>query len=123
MVLGSIAGLNVSPSIRSNGSGFRSGLRSGLRVDPVDFEALRFVEEERRIDASGEPAVEVGGVVCADNEDMLGVGDPVRVVMDHGLIAVEGEAVVHVAPDGVGGDQLYVGGLVLNLAGEGAGGV
>ena len=43
--------------------------------------------------------------------------------MNHRLVAVEGEAVVHVALDGVGGDELDVGGLALDLAGEGAGGV
>ena len=92
-------------------------------VDPVDFEALRFVEKERLVDASGEPAVELGGVVRADDEQMFGVGNAVGVVVDHRLIAVEGETVVHVALDGLGGDELDVGSLALNLAGQRTGGV
>ena len=48
-----------------------------LGVDAVDFEALRFIEEERLVDAAGEPVVEVGGVVGADDEDVFGVGDAV----------------------------------------------
>src|ERR1700733_1299582 len=102
-----------------------------LGVDAVDFEALRFVEEERLVDAAGEPAIEVGRVVGADDEDVFGCGDAVGVVVDHWLIAVEGEAVVHVALEGgagaagelVGGDELDAGGLALDLAGEGARGV
>ena len=46
-----------------------------LCVDPVDLEALGLVEEERRVNASAEPAVEVGGVVCPDDEDVLVCGD------------------------------------------------
>src|ERR1700675_1198909 len=53
---------------------------------------------------------------------MLSVRDTVGLVVDHRLIAVEGQTVVHIALDGVGGDQLYVRGPALDLAGEGAGG-
>src|SRR5258705_8100154 len=110
-----------SMSVRSSRS-LRAGTQ-GLGIDAVDFEALRFVEKERCVDASGEPAVEPGGVIGADDEDMLGGRDPVGFVVDHRLIAVEGEAIVHIALDGVGGDQLYVRGVALDLAGEGTGGV
>src|SRR5271170_6176797 len=67
--------------------------------------------------------VEGGGVVGADDEEMLGVRDAGGFVVNHGLVAVEGEAVVHVALDGVGGDELDAGGLFLDFASERAGGV
>ena len=92
-------------------------------VDAVDLQALRFVEEEGLVDSAGEPVVEGGGVVGADDEEVLGVGDSGGFVVDHGLVAVEGEAVVHVALDGVGGDEFDVRGFFLYFASEGAGGV
>src|SRR5271170_5742519 len=54
---------------------------------------------------------------------MFGVGDAGYVVVDHRLVEVEGQAIVHVALDGVGGDELYVGRLTLDLPGERTGGV
>src|SRR5438270_12989859 len=80
--------------------------RSGLGVDAVDFKALRFVQEEGGINASGEPAVKVGGVVGAYDEDMLGGGDCVGLVVVHRLVAVVCQAVIHSALDGAGLDQL-----------------
>src|SRR5580704_2703493 len=94
-----------------------------LRVDPVDLEALRLVEKERLIDASSQPAVEVGGVVCPDDEEMLACGNAVGVVVNHRLIAVEGKTVVHVPFDGVGSDELHVWCYTLNLTSQRAGGV
>ena len=47
---------------------------------------------------------------------MFGVGDSGGFVVDHGLVAVEGEAVVHVALDGVGGDEFDVRGFFLYFA-------
>ena len=67
----------------------------GLGVDPVDFDALRFVKEEGLVDAPGKPMVEIGGVYL-DDQEMLGVGDTVGSVVNHWLIAIEGETVVGV---------------------------
>src|SRR5258707_1916388 len=94
-----------------------------LCVDPVDLEALRLVEKERSVNTSSQPAVEVGGVVCPDDEEMFGCGNAVGVVVNHRLIAIKGETIVHVALDGVGGDELHVWSCALNLTGQGTGGV
>jgi len=54
---------------------------------------------------------------------MLGVWNSGGFVVNHGLVAVEGKAVVHIALDGVGGDEFDAGGLFLDFTGKGAGGV
>ena len=45
------------------------------------------------------------------------------VVVDEGLVAVEGEAVVHIALDVLEGDDFFAGGVLGDLLREGAGGV
>ncbi len=91
--------------------------------DFVDFKALGFVEEERDIDAAGEKAVEVGLIVAADDEDVLLGGDAVVFVVDHGLVAVKGESVDHVALDVLDGDEADSGGVLSDFLGERACGV
>ena len=94
-----------------------------LAVDLVDGEALGFVEEERLVDAAGEVMVEGGLVVGAGDEDVFAVGDAVGVVVDGALVAVEGEAVDHVAFDILDGDDFFAGCGCGDLAGERTGGV
>ena len=89
----------------------------------VDGETLGFVEEERLVDAAGEIAVEVWLGGGGDDEDVGAGGDAAVRVVDHLLVAVEGEAVVHVALDAEGCDGALVGGLGSDLLGKGAGGV
>ena len=84
-------------------------------VDAVYLEALRFIAEERFVDAPIEPAVEIAGVVGTDDEEVFGCGNTVGVVVDHGLVSVEGQAVVHIAFDGVGRDELVVRSDLLDL--------
>jgi hypothetical protein len=64
--------------------------------------------------------VEIPGVAGADDKDVFRVWNAVDAVVDHGLVAIEGEAVVHVAFD-VSGNELHVGCLLLNFAGERSG--
>ena len=61
--------------------------------------------------------VEVPAVAGADDQDVFRVWNAVGAVVDHGLVAIEGKAVVHVALD-VRGDELHVGCLLLDFAGE-----
>ena len=107
----------------------RETLRLG--VDAVDFEALRFIEKEGFVDAASEPAIKFVVVVCPNDEQVFCRRHAVGTVVDHRLVAVEGEPIVHVPLDGrggaagnlVGGDELYVGSLLLDLAGKGTSGI
>ena len=67
--------------------------------------------------------VELVGVAGGDDEKMLAGGDAIGAVVDEALVAVEGEAVVHVALDALDGEGFEAGGLAVDLACQGAGGV
>lgn len=94
--------------------------------DPIDFEALWFIEEERLVEAIGEAANEFCSVVGGDDQDVLLVRHrrwTIDVtgwvgVVDEGAVAIESKAIVDVAANVVDGDDLFVGGLAGDLAGE-----
>ena len=67
--------------------------------------------------------VELVGVAGGDDEEMFSGGHAIGAVVDEALVAVEGEAVVHVALDALDGEGFEAGGLAVDLAGEGTGGV
>ena len=101
MVLGSIGAFTVNRQAHSS-------CWSGLRVDAVDFEALRFVEEERGIDASVEPAVKVGGVIYVSGTTATGDDGALVGKGDAGLQAVQALANIRRALERAGATLNHV---------------
>src|SRR6185437_5817047 len=90
-------------------------------VDLIDFKPLRVIEEERLVDTPGQPAIQFGCVAGRNDEQMLACGNAVGAVVDQWAVAVESEAIIHVALHAVECEYLFAWRQPLNLTCQGTG--
>src|ERR1700761_4132172 len=76
------------------------------RINLIHRETLRVVEEELLVGASGQKLRQFRGFFGGNHEDMGFVRDAVCVVVNHVLVAIEGQAIVEIAADVVVGNDL-----------------
>src|SRR5215469_15410279 len=88
------------------------------RINLIHRKTLRVVEEELLVSAAGQKLWQFRGIPGGNYEDVGIIGDAVRVVVDHVLVAIERETVVKIAAEVLDSDDLDGGVGLLNLVGE-----
>src|SRR5580658_1460769 len=88
------------------------------RINLIHRETLCVVEEELLVSSARQKLWQFRGFRGGKDEDVGVVRDAVGAVVNHVLVAVEGETVVEITADVMHGDDLVGGVSLVNLAGQ-----